>query len=724
MSTPAAADLIRAADAAHAGGDFDAEITFRWKAFSDFVGPGPAPVAQLELAAHRVLDIGDRLKDPSSEAEWQEQFRYGDLRHGFWERAVLELVKAGEPERAFALTQRVKSPHLVRRLRQHTAERDDLSPVAARYRDAFARRADVRNRIRQARRDEEDVTRLVEEETLLDIALKTHETTLRQEDPEALASFGAPLVPNDLLPMLPPDGGTALIEFFMTNEACIGLMARRDGDGVQMKAAVFGALGRKLLLEQAREWFTAVMERDIDRMDSYFPHLASFLHDRLMCGLADLLRSHGHWHAILVPHSLLNGMPLHATPICDADHSDGTVWFADQFVVTHVPCVQMALTSALRPRPTDLINGDLPAFLFADPAGDLPAATVEQEAIQRHLAENPWPTSPVEATRVNGNAIEPDEAVRSMSESGLAVLAAHAKFNPGDPYGSGIYLTSEEGSGIWTIDEIYASPHFDRNPVVALSSCESGLTWLNDSSDAIALPPALIALGSAAVLATLWIVEDVSASLLVERFVYHLLDPGETPGTALAEASKELRHVGREEALDRCDAILSDLENRGIQFGSAQDAYYRLQTLRHRIAGGPDLPFASPIFWGGFAVTGCGWWTHDGPGELTRTPQLAVGMIEAIQTLQLAGEAFNAGDYEEAERLAGEASATLDGQWLGRALLVRGDARCRREWYDDETLTYLRSASNLLAAHGETDWAQHADRLIGMVTASQRSRRG
>jgi hypothetical protein len=94
-------------------------------------------------------------------------------------------------------------------------------------------------------------------------------------------------------------------------------------------------------------------------------------------------------------------------------------------------------------------------------------------------------------------------------------------------------------------------------------------------------------------------------------------------------------------------------------------------------------------------------------------------IVDGVQVLSDAVDAFNAGNFAQAERLAAQAASVLDGLWLGRALLVRGNARFRRELYDDETLSYLRSASDLLTRHGEHDSAAGADQLAYYTEGSQ-----
>jgi hypothetical protein len=302
----------------------------------------------------------------------------------------------------------------------------------------------------------------------------------------------------------------------------------------------------------------------------------------------------------------------------------------------------------------------------------------------------------------------------------MVVVATHATFSPGDPYGSGIWVAAADGEGLdlVTVDELYAHGNLASSPVVVVSACESGMTWVDDSADVIALPPAFGTVGAAAVLASLWPVEDVSTSLLVERFVHHLLDPGELPATALGAASKDLRNVTKEQALDRCNAILLDMESRNAAFGPAADAYLRLRGLRSRIEAGSERPFEAPVFWAGFIVAGCGWRSISRGGAIVRAPDTAVATIEALARVSAAYQSFTSGGLDAAASLLEEAVVDLDGQWLGRALLLLGETRMRQGEVD-EGRRRLETARDVLEAHSHED-ARYAEALleeIGRISA-------
>lgn len=728
--------LTEQANLAHEAGQIDEEIGLRLQAFVLSEGLTSRPIEQVEMAAHLICDIGEELEDPSSEEQWQMATSHAKSRHGIVEGAILELVRARCPERAFAITQRVKSPSLVRRLRAHTRTRGDLSPIAVRYRDVLTEKDVVQHQLRQAQREkqpEERLRELMSQSREVQEKLHLIEMRLREEDPEALAGFGAPLEPDDLLPLFPPDGSGCLVDLYLASREGIALLAFRDGMHVNMMGIVATALDRQLFLEESIKWFRAVNSGQPDRMIEGLRSLAKFLHDRLMCGLGKFLRQRSHWQVTIIPHLMTHALPLHLAPLCEMDDLE---LFYEHFAVTYAPCVQLTLATALRPRPEGFIRGELPAFLLADPKEDLPAARLEQNEVRKQLAHHPWAAAPVPQHSVAGRSANLDAALQKLPEAGIISLATHARFIGGDPYGSGLYFAAGDNQEVklWTVDEIYASSHLKKSPMVILSACESGMSYFDESTEIVALPPAFVCIGAAAVLGSLWPVEDVSTSFLVERFTYHLLDPGETPATALGEACKDIRQISREEALDHCDEILCEMEERGAHLSTGGEAYRRLVNLRERIKSGPERPFESPLLWGGFFITGCGWRSGGGKVVVTRTPQAVAAMSEGTAKVIAAKELFRESKYEEAVALLREGIPTLDGLWLGRALLLLGDCLYRhfpqkgaildfkrRQQQVEEASGALDRAYYILEAQGDTEAAGYCLTLIKSIKSELQS---
>jgi CHAT domain-containing protein len=716
-----ARELAKAAASAHRAGAVDREIELRRQAYARSVEEGHPLPEQIESAAQLICDIGERLEDPSSEAEWRLATAHADARWQILDAAVSALVRAEAPERAFAITQRVKSPFLVRRLRQHTLRREDLSLPAQRYRELFLALEKAMRAARQATRlgtPASELRAAIAGEREARFRLQEAAQSLRREDPAALAGFAAPLLPDDLLSLFPPDGGSCLVDLYVTGEECVALLARRTRTGVDLSAMVLTSLNLPLLTSEGDAWTAALRSGNLRQLETAIVRVAQFLHDHLMCSLGKYMRDTGAWQAIVVPHRVMHAMPLHLAPLCETGNQK---LFCEQFAVNYSPCVQLALTTALRPRPVEFIKGELAAFLACDPAGDLPGARREQHAVAAALARHPWGAAPVPSRAVAGADATVRTVAAGLSDAGIAVLATHAAFVPGDPFGSGLLLNSGAGkAALWTIDAIYMGGQLRNSPVILLTACESGMSHFDDSAEVVALPPALVSIGAGTVLSSLWPLEDVATSIFAERFVHHLLDPGETPSTALHEAVEDLRRTTRDTALDRCDEILAALEDSGSYIGDSAASYLRLTAMRTRIADGPEQPFSAPLIWGGFFITGCGW--RSGGGKVVIERRGADALLEmgmAVEGVKAAAGIFGKREYGEAIRMLRESIPKLDGLWLGRALLLLGDSLYRnhdeRFLFDlegyrrqlEEALQSVTRARDILESQGGEDQAVH-----------------
>jgi hypothetical protein len=203
------------------------------------------------------------------------------------------------------------------------------------------------------------------------------------------------------------------------------------------------------------------------------------------------------------------------------------------------------------------------------------------------------------------------------------------------------------------------------------------MAYFDEQREIVALPPAFICAGAAAVVGTFWPVEEVSTALIIERFIYHLMDPGEFPATALFTACKDIRNLSREAVGEYCNEVLCDMEKRQVHEGAGAEAYIRLTAFAQRIHSGPEKPFESPFFWGGFFVTGCGWYMLEGKGELRIEPDRVLDLGMAIQEVKYCSGLFKEGKYAECIPRLEAAVKHLDGLWLGRAFLLLSDSLYR-----------------------------------------------
>jgi len=134
-------------------------------------------------------------------------------------------------------------------------------------------------------------------------------------------------------------------------------------------------------------------------------------------------------------------------------------------------------------------------------------------------------------------------------------LACHAKFNRQNPLLSGIYLADDE---LFSVADCLRRAEAYRMTV--LSCCDSGRIGASQIGSSTGLPTLLVAAGNAGVLATLWPIYDLTATLLTIRFYDCWLDDKLAPVLALARAQEWLVDSGKLGNLDYLNEIRARVE--------------------------------------------------------------------------------------------------------------------------------------------------------------------
>jgi CHAT domain-containing protein len=137
--------------------------------------------------------------------------------------------------------------------------------------------------------------------------------------------------------------------------------------------------------------------------------------------------------------------------------------------------------------------------------------------------------------------------------------------------------------------------------LAALSACETGRTDIRQAPDEyLGLPAGFLRAGAAAVVSTLWAVNDLSTMLLMERFYRYHLENGLPPDVALCKAQRWLRDVTKGE-LRELFGRYRDAAPDGprMPFAVAE------KWFTHYTLGDPTArPFEHPYHWGAFVVSG------------------------------------------------------------------------------------------------------------------------
>ncbi|HWM85022.1 MAG TPA: CHAT domain-containing protein [Kofleriaceae bacterium] len=488
---------------------------------------------------------------------------------------------------------------------------------------------------------------------------------LRRRDPALAARLGVPVWPEDLIELLPHSSPIAIVDLVVGHAASLALIVHGRDDRVDVVGAPAPDFAAEHALELLHVWDSGHLAHEVaERQGSALLRISRVLHDRLFCAIAHALARLRVTQVVLIPDLLVRHLPLHLAEVCEENVREvreavrmnppleQAAMFCDVFPVEYAACLQAVAVSAPQKRPSSVGC----VLSIADPGGDLPSTRDTARWLDERL-----PTGIETATRIGDDATL--EALhRDLPGADIAVLGCHGCFRPDRPLESHLQLRD----GPWTVASILEGGALERAPVLVLSACEvGGHAPTIDEIEASGLPGALISGGASAVLASMWPVEDVSMSYLVERFVEALAHPGFRPAAALFRAVHHLQRCTLAEAIERCSATMRRMEQDGT--AETSPAQYRmLDGLRARLAEqGLPFPFASAQYWGGLVIVGSGW-HQPVDGMVTHDP---TALFEAMMERERAGELLHDGRAAEARPLLEHLMKAMQGAQRAAVLL-------------------------------------------------------
>jgi len=141
-------------------------------------------------------------------------------------------------------------------------------------------------------------------------------------------------------------------------------------------------------------------------------------------------------------------------------------------------------------------------------------------------------------------------------------------------------------SGVLSRRQILSDVTLCPGSVVILSGCRTGRAVLGRSDEFIGLAGGFILTGARAVVGSLWPVDDVSTSLLMEH-LYQKLIAGMTHTKALRHAQLWLRELSLVDVVN----VVEKWRLEGVSVDFVDTGY-------------EDMPFAHPYYWAGFFSVG------------------------------------------------------------------------------------------------------------------------
>lgn len=313
----------------------------------------------------------------------------------------------------------------------------------------------------------------------------------------------------------------ALIEYVVgTDNITIFVMTQEKLHGLSMPARQIDLHSRLELLRDL------LQERDSD----LWKIPAASLSGTVLIPVLEKGWLKGVNHLYVVPHGMLNYLPFALLPVQLATEQDPVI---DRFSLAYLPS---AATLANRAS-----NGDQTQSLLAMAPARSRLQNAREEVLSIASLFSPH------SEMLVGDAATESAFKNNADQYRVLHLATHGYFNKLNPLLSGLQLEPDESNdGLLEVHEILELKL--ESDLVTLSACETGLgsgffTEIPAGDDFVGMTRAFLQVGSAAVLATLWEVEDRSTVDLMKSF-YRNLDAASVnkdKAAALASAQKTLR---------------------------------------------------------------------------------------------------------------------------------------------------------------------------------------
>ncbi len=282
---------------------------------------------------------------------------------------------------------------------------------------------------------------------------------------------------------------------------------------------------------------------------------------------------------------------------------------ATLFLVTQEDRERTAAAIMRRPRGRTLI--------IVDPTRDLAFAPLEAAVIA--CAHHGRQVETIDADHVDAAGL-----ARACGQVEVLHFTGHGEFDDTSPYRSGIWIGSrDQPDTIWANGDIFSDVEAPGARLAVLSGCETGQTRPNLVSEEVSLPAAFIAAGYAAVVASRWAVDDLSATLLMGEFHRRWLSGNVSVAAALAASRRWLRELTKAQAIALIEGLADAVA--GALPGRDEDCRRLCDGARELLRDEAAHPFANPVYWASFYVAGDGAISADaedqrvpGPGAVKR----------------------------------------------------------------------------------------------------------
>ena len=256
-------------------------------------------------------------------------------------------------------------------------------------------------------------------------------------------------------------------------------------------------------------------QRHMVMLEKSVQRVLSSLHTELIAPLTNWLTSGT--RLCIVPHGILHNVPFHAL-------FDGQNYLLDRYEISYAPSATVLALCQQR-----ISNAPAHALIAGISDALIPAASAEIQSVTREVEEGGIETETLADKAATLAAIQ-----TLAPNCDILHVACHGLFRADNPIFSSLKLYDG-----WLTAADIIQLHLTGS-LVTLSACESGRATVLQGDEVIGLPRAFLGAGAAAVIVSLWLVQDETTATLMTH-LYRQLRTGLGRAAALRVAQQSLR---------------------------------------------------------------------------------------------------------------------------------------------------------------------------------------
>jgi len=443
----------------------------------------------------------------------------GSGRHQFYEMLIELLIRDGRTGEALEQTERARARAFLQMIGNRRVGNRGADPSLVREADIQRRRIAAMDQSVRTAASKEDATL-----TKRELVAARHEyealmVRVKVSNPEYAALMSIETLPVDVIQSELPDGTTMIDYFVSSNGVHAWIIDRATLNHVRLP---IDATELRRLTDWARQFSRG--EDDLEprgvRLVAGSSGDAATADEAYAMLIAPLRAKIRHQRLVIVPHR-----ELHYVPFAALHDAERNRYLIEDYTIVYAPSAT-AWRFLRRPKPPVSSR----ALVLGDPAGSI--GSLDGAAREATLVAGRLGTTAL----LHADACE--RLIHDLDPKvDLLHIAAHARYDGANPLFSFIALApeGEEYDGNLDAQEILAEVDLTGVNLVVVSACSTAVGKPSAGDEIVGLTRALLYAGTPGVLSTLWEIDDVATTSLMDAF-YERFVSGLPAADALREA--------------------------------------------------------------------------------------------------------------------------------------------------------------------------------------------